>query len=178
MRSSERERFITEQAILGESHREPDQDTHNRYNAETQVKPQAERGGSRNSKTANRLSECTLESHCRRRRGESVPHLSPYHVPAAQCSAPAAEVEHVRVTSCSWPDQDTFRGAVARRAWARYSSGINIALPSMITYARQRKCHGMSHAAPRSWLWFQSLYHWSDSGVSMPTHSLTSALTH
>ena len=135
-------------------------------------------GGLRNSKTANRLSECTLESHCRRRRGESVPHLSPYHVPAAQCSAPVAEVEHVRVTSCSWPDQDTFRGAVARRAWARYSSGINIALPSMITYARQRKCHGMSHAAPRSWLWFQSLYHWSDSGVSMPTHSLTSALTH
>ena len=45
LRSSERERFITEQAILGESHREPDQDTHNRYNAETQVKPQAERGG-------------------------------------------------------------------------------------------------------------------------------------
>ena len=27
-------------------------------------------------KTANRLSECTLESHCRRRRGESVPHIT------------------------------------------------------------------------------------------------------
>ena len=41
-----------------------------------QVKRQAERGGSGNSKTANRLSECTLESHCRRRRGESVPHVT------------------------------------------------------------------------------------------------------
>ena len=57
------------------SHRER-RHTH-RYNAETQVKRQAERGGSRNSKTANRLSECTLESHCRRRRGESVPHITP-----------------------------------------------------------------------------------------------------
>ena len=47
-----------------------------RYNAETQVKRQTERGGSRNSKTANRLSECTLEDHCRRRCGESVPHIT------------------------------------------------------------------------------------------------------
>ena len=52
------------------------EDTHNQYNAETQVKRQAERGGSRNGKTANRLSECTLGSHCRRRRGESVPHIT------------------------------------------------------------------------------------------------------
>ena len=41
------------------------------------MKRQAERGGSGNiCKTANRLSECTLESHCRRRRGESVPHIT------------------------------------------------------------------------------------------------------
>ena len=34
------------------------------------------RGGSRTSKTANLLSECAFESHCRHRRGESVPHIT------------------------------------------------------------------------------------------------------
>ena len=48
-----------------------------RNNAETQVKTTSGTGGgSRNSKTANRLSECALESHCRRRHGESVSHIT------------------------------------------------------------------------------------------------------
>ena len=50
----------------------------NQYNAVNTGETTSGTGGSRNSKTANRLSECALESHCRRRRGESVPHITFY----------------------------------------------------------------------------------------------------
>ena len=48
-------------------------DTHTGTTRHTQMKRQAEWGGSRNSKTTDRLSGWTVGSHCRRRRGESVP---------------------------------------------------------------------------------------------------------
>ena len=60
--------------ILGESHRE------RRHTQPVQRGNTGETtsgtGGSRNGKTANRLSECTLGIHCRRRCGESVPHIT------------------------------------------------------------------------------------------------------
>ena len=63
---------------LGDSHRERRHT--NRYNEtltrHTQMKRQAEWGGSRNSKRTDRLSGCTVGIHCRHRHRESVPHIT------------------------------------------------------------------------------------------------------
>ena len=56
----------------------------------TQMKRQAERGGSRNGKTTDRLSEYTVGSHCRHRHCESVPHITGSRFVGSLIAGPAA----------------------------------------------------------------------------------------
>ena len=66
-------------------------------------------------KTANRLSECTLESHCRRRRGESVPHITLLRWDVAERMHPRSPRQEGEVRGA--PRND-------RAEWRRRTKGV------------------------------------------------------
>ena len=92
----------------------------------TQMKRQAERGGSRNGKTTDRLSEYTVGSHCRHRHCESVPHITGSRFVGSLIAGPVA----ARLFACAV-------GPVVLGTWGTHLWGWSV---SFYVYAEPYLC--------------------------------------